>query len=64
MMMRPPPIPPCWPMYPEPERSRLKASYRSEHAAYCDEMDRNMRIDLSAFAFGLLLLVPAIWYLT
>lgn len=46
MLLEPPPTPPCWPAYPEPERSRLEASYRREHAAYCERIDRTIKREI------------------
>lgn len=64
MLMRPPPTIPCWPLYPEPERSRLEAAYRREHEEYCAELNWQFKLDLSAVAIGFLLAVAAGWYLT
>ena len=34
MLIPPRPMPPYWPAYPEPERSRLEASYRALDAEW------------------------------
>jgi hypothetical protein len=64
MLMRPPPVPPYWPMYPEPERSRLEASYRAEHAAYMFEVGRHFQIMIGGFCAGAAVLIcVSLWLL-
>jgi hypothetical protein len=50
MMFELAPLPPYWPAYPEPERSRLEEAYRAEHAAYMRRIDRQLIIEMVAVA--------------
>lgn len=45
MMISPRPIIPYWPAYPEPERSRLEASYRAEDAMWQHETQSTLLLN-------------------
>jgi hypothetical protein len=61
MILRPPPVPPYWVLYPEPERSQLEAAYRAEHAKYCAEMDRDLTIHLACAIGAFLAIAIELW---
>lgn len=44
-LIRPRPIPPYWPVYPEPQRSALEAEYRKLDAEWQREASRAMWLD-------------------
>jgi peroxiredoxin len=52
-----PPSPPCWPAYPEPERTRLRNEYFDLHKAYCERQAREFAINIAVFSGANLVLV-------
>lgn len=67
MLIRPRPSPPYWPAYPEPERSRLEASYRDEDRKWQREANVTMGLNLSLALIGPAAIAAAawaVWYLS
>lgn len=62
MFIMPRPLPPYWPGYPEPERSRLEAEYRCVEARWQRETGIQMMLHLGIVLTGFVgLLIAAVW---